>query len=143
MSKPTPEHDDVTHIEFVAHYEEHAPRNESSSFRAIKKKMHDEKVPCYIGNGRCEGNIEIHHNIIEWSAATEVDWEKVKTETKAPFFSDPDTRINMQALCEKHHRHKGFGIHLVPYPIWILQKYMKEEALDDFETAVKKELYTK
>jgi len=139
--KITPEHDEVIHEVFVEHYEAHEKRTESASFRAIKKKMHEEHEPCWIGNGKCEGHIEIHHAIIEWSADTETDWEKVKEYYKAPFFGDPDTRLNMMALCEKHHRHKGFGIHTTPYPIWILQKFMKADALEDFEKAVKEKLY--
>jgi hypothetical protein len=134
------EHDEVIHSAYVEHYEAHPQRTESPSFRAIKKKMHEEKEPCFIGNSKCEGHIEIHHSTIEWSAATEVDWEKVK-KTFNPSFNDPDTRLNMMALCEKHHRHKGFGIHTTPYPIWILQKYMTEEALEDFENAVYTNLY--
>jgi hypothetical protein len=101
--------------------------------------MHEERVPCFINNGKCEGHIEIHHNIIEWSAATEVDWEKVQKDH--PNFHNVDDRYQMMALCEKHHRHKGFGIHTTPKPIWILQKYMTEEALEKFEKAVKEQLY--
>jgi hypothetical protein len=133
------EHDEILKLTVIEHYEEHEKRTESTLFRKTKKHMHDNHVGCFINNGKCEGKIEIHHNVIEWSAATEVDWEKVKLDY--PNFTDVDQEIQMMGLCEKHHRHAGFGIHTTPYPIWILQKYMTEEALDDFERAVKEQLY--
>jgi len=135
----TPEHNEVIHTTYLAHYEEHEKRTESPLFKLTKKHMHEEHVGCWIDNGKCEGNIEIHHNIIEWSAATEVNWKKIQLDY--PWFSNVDQEGQMRGLCEKHHRHKGFGIHTTPYPIWILQKYMTTEALEDFEKAVKEELY--
>jgi hypothetical protein len=135
----TKEHDEVIHAVYVEHYEDHEKRSETELFRKTKKHMHDNHVQCYINNGRCEGRVEIHHNIIEWSAATAVDWEKVKADF--PTFTDVDMEVQMLGLCEKHHRHKGFGIHTTPYPIFILQRYMTEEALEDFENAVKEALY--
>jgi hypothetical protein len=137
-----PEHDEVIHITFVEHYEAHDKREESKQFRATKKAMHKEGLGCYIGNGRCKGNIEIHHNIIEWSASTEIDMAKVLA--AHPNFDGVDGRYQMLPLCAKHHRGAGgYGIHGTPYPIWILQKYMTEEALDDFERAVEAELAKK
>lgn len=135
----TKEHDEIITLKFVEHYEDHEQRSESAEFRKVKRKLHEEKVPCWIGNGKCEGNLEVHHLFVEWSAATEIDLEKVKKEH--PNFTGVDCRENMMVLCEKHHRHKGYGIHTTPYPIWELQKYMNDEALEDFENAVKKELY--
>jgi hypothetical protein len=139
--KITPEHDEIIKLTVIEHYEAHEKREESSLFRKTKKHMHDNHVGCFINNGKCEGNIEIHHGIIEWSAASEVDWDKVKNDY--PNFTNVDQEIQMMGLCEKHHRHAGFGIHTTPYPIWILQKYMNEEALDDFERVVKEHLNKK
>jgi hypothetical protein len=137
--KITPEHDEVIHTTYVEHYEAHEKREETPLFKKTKKDMHNDGVKCWIDNGRCEGTVEIHHNIIEWSAATEIDWEIVRQ--IYPWFKDVDQREQMLGLCAKHHRHKGYGIHLVPYPIWVLQKFMNEEALDDFERAVQEKLY--
>jgi hypothetical protein len=133
------EHDEVIRLTIVEHYEAHPKRSESAEFRKVKKELHEENVPCWINNGKCEGNLEVHHFMVEWSAETEIDPEKVRQEN--PEYTDADCKANMMVLCEKHHRHKGFGIHTTPFPIWRLQKYMTAEALEDFERAVKNELY--
>lgn len=131
-------HNDVRRLVELAHYEDHDKRTESSAFRHIKAQLHKEHAQCYIGNKYCEGNIEIHHKVIEWSAATEVDFEKVMKDF--PTINDPDTMENMMPLCAKHHRGKFHGIHVMTYPIWVLQRYMTEEALDKFEAAIQEEI---
>jgi hypothetical protein len=136
--KFVPEHDEIKQLSELAHYEAHPERTESKLFKQVKEHMHKENIPCFINNKYCEGDVEIHHNIIEYSAASAVDWDKVKQDH--PEFTDVDQRYQMIALCSKHHRGKYTGIHNVTYPIWILQKYMNEEALEDFENAVKQQL---
>jgi hypothetical protein len=138
VNKIVPAHTDIRRLIEVDHYEAHEKRTESAEFRRIKKELHEAGVGCWIGNGRCEGGLEIHHNIIEYSAITEVDINKVRAEH--PDFKDVDCKEQMLVLCEKHHRGKGFGIHDMTYPIWQLQKYMTPEALDHFESAVKAEI---
>lgn len=133
------EHDEVIHEEYIEHYEAHPARVETSLFRKTKKHMHDNHVSCWVNNGRCDGGIQIHHNEIEYSAANEVDWDKVQADF--PNFTDVDQEIQMQGLCEKHHVWKGFGKHHVPEPIFKLQRYMKDEPLDDFERKVYETLY--
>lgn len=130
-------HNDIRRLIEVAHYEDHFKRTESAEFRHVKEQMHKEGIGCWIGNGRCEGHLEVHHNIVEYSAESEIDPDKVKAEH--PKFTDVDCRENMIILCEKHHRSR-FGIHNMTFPIWVLQKYMKPDALEHFENAVKKEI---
>ena len=126
------EHGDVRRLTEIAWYEDHEDRTESSEFRKVKKQLKGSK--CFINNGRCEGTVEIHHNIIEYAAANGIDWDKVRKDY--PNVSSVDDLDQMLPLCTKHHRKPGFGIHYVTYPIWILQKYMNEEALEDFENEV-------
>jgi len=33
----------------------------------------------------------------------------------------------MKVLCMVHHRGKNHGIHRVPYPIWQVQKYIRDD----------------
>jgi hypothetical protein len=33
----------------------------------------------------------------------------------------------MMVLCEKHHRGKDHGIHVLPYPIWIMQREQRAD----------------
>lgn len=132
--KIVPAHDQHETLEEVIHYEDHEKRTESAEFRNAKKKLHAEKKGCFIGNGRCSGHLEVHHSIIEYSASSEVDWDKVRKDF--PNVSDVDDIDQMMVLCEKHHRGTGTGIHKISYPAWIMQKYLSEEALDKFEAAV-------
>lgn len=131
-------HDQEETLHEVIHYEDHDKRTESAEFRKVKAELHAENVPCWINNGRCEGTLEVHHNIIEYSASTEVDWNKVHVDY--PEFTDVDSKFQMKVLCRKHHRDPGFGIHKITNPAWVLQRYLTEEALDKFENAVHKML---
>lgn len=138
MDKLVPAHDEIRHLLEVDHYEVHAHRTESEEFKKVKKGMHDEGLTCFINNGKCDGQLEIHHGIIEYSAASEVDWNKVNQDY--PNFKDVDGRYQMVPLCEKHHRRPGFGVHYLTEPIWRLQKYMNPEALEKWEKATLKAL---
>lgn len=132
--KLVPEHNQVITEVVVEHYEGHPQREETATFRKTKKHMHANGVKCWVDNGRCDGGIQIHHNVIEYSASSEVDWKKVQADF--PSFTDVDQEIQMMGLCEKHHVWKGFGKHFVPSPIFKLQRYMLENPLDDYERAV-------
>lgn len=132
--KIVPAHDQVRKLLDLIHYPDHDGRTESSEFRAIKEKWHNEgKMVCFINNGHCEGQIEVHHSIIEYSTSNEIDWERVKADHG---FDHVDSESQMMPLCHKHHMGVGTGIHMVTYPAWILQKYMKPDALALFEEAV-------
>lgn len=137
--KMTSEHDEVIHEEYVEHYEAHPARVETSLFRKTKKHMHEHPKGCWVGNGKCDGGIQIHHNEIEYSAESEIDWEKVHKDF--PSLNDVDQEEQMLELCEKHHVWRGFGKHHVPEPIYKLQRYMKDEPLVDFERATYEKLY--
>lgn len=137
--KITPAHNDIRKLVEVAHYEDHEKRTESAEFRRVKKELHEEKIGCWIGNGRCEGGLEVHHDHLEYSALSEVNVDKVKA--KYPDFTSVDGKTNMQMLCQKHHRGLGFGKHEMSEPVWKLQAFMKEEALDKFELATYTEIF--
>lgn len=127
-------HDDVRRLLDVIHYEDHPARTESAEFVAVKREFHDKHASCWIGNGYCDGGVEIHHGWVEYSAASEVDWAKVQADH--PGFDHVDSKMQMIPLCEKHHRGVGTGIHMVTYPAWQLQKYLNARALALFEAAV-------
>jgi len=139
--KITPEHNQVRTLKELTHYEAHPQRTESEEFSKIKRKFKREGRKCFIDNGYCAGQLEVHHSIIELSAASGVDWERVKSDY--PKIDHADDIDQMMVLCSKHHRGKYTGVHSVSYNTWILQKYMTAEALEDFETAIKGELEEK
>lgn len=45
---------------------------------------------------------------------------------KDPYLFVDDMRVNGRLLCKKHHIGKDEGIHAMPYPLWIIQRYAKE-----------------
>ena len=38
-----------------------------------------------------------------------------------------DSEYNMMVLCKKHHTGKDHGIHMLPYPIWVMQRNQRSD----------------
>lgn len=146
LDKPiVPSHDEVRRLLEVIHYEEHPARVESAEFRRNKELLHQKiqsgEIPaCHINNGCCEGQTEIHHFHIEYSAWNGVDEAKVLKELG---ITNADQFPNLTPICHKHHMGIGTGIHFITYPAWILQKFLNPKALGLFEAAVKELKYRK
>jgi len=137
--KILPTRDEVRHIIDIIHYAQRPERQESSEFSHNKKELH-EKIKaglidaCFINNGHCEGQTEIHHLYVEYSAWTGIDILKVK---KVVDIEDADSLLNLIPLCRKHHMGVGTGIHFVTWSSFQLQKFMNDESIALFEAAVK------
>jgi hypothetical protein len=134
-----PSHDEVRHLLDLIHYDDHPKRVESAMFRHNKELLHKmikegKKEPCFIHNGFCEGQTEIHHYFVEYSAGTAVDWNLVQS---LALINDPDEMPNLIPLCHKHHMGVGTGIHMVSFPAWIMQKFLNQKNIVLFETAIK------
>jgi hypothetical protein len=125
----------------------HEPRKSSSIYRKTHKQM--QHMPCFIcGKTNKKDNIyvETHHFYIEKAAENAIDWKvfgefadkcyNMQTgESLAKFDWDEvaknpdlfvDSQQNMIVLCKQHHTSGSFGIHHVPFPDWILQKFPKD-----------------
>lgn len=126
-------HDEIRHLIELEHYDDHPQREESAEFVRIRKNFHDSGAKCYINNGYCEGHIEIHHNEIEYSASSEVEWDRIMKDLG---FDHVDSEKQMLPLCYKHHQGTGTGIHKISVPIWKLQKYLNPKNLALFEAAI-------
>lgn len=87
------------------------------------------------------GPLEAHHHPIERSFAEMIDWgPSSRMRRDFPLFdwaafdaagSDPylfvdDMRVNGLLLCKAHHIGKDEGIHALPFPIWMAQRYGRE-----------------
>lgn len=135
----------------VINYPDHPERAESALYR---RTHHDlcvtRNIGCWIcGVKHSEGvHTETHHFFCEWAAMGAVDWAgRFAQEAKwmfnpqsghniHPLFDwdrvakDPtifvDSMHNMIVLCPVHHRDPVKGIHHVPYPEWILQRFPVE-----------------
>ena len=127
----------------------HAPRTTTPLFTESKKIL-VERVDgrCFICNGNKDevGPTEAHHYPVERSLAMAWDWPKFIADCKAgkwgvyaqafhwegfdaekdPYLFVDDMRANGLLLCKRHHTAKNEGIHDIPHPLWIWQKYATE-----------------
>lgn len=130
----------------------HAPRAATPLFEHTRLQLiAREGGRCWVCGRTAEQAgqpLEAHHVGIERSFATApIDWEVVKEdfpnfawdtfdESKPLDFVD-----NMQAqgmlLCKEHHTHPETGIHTLPWPLFVLQRYLKAGyKFNDVETIV-------
>lgn len=83
--------------------------------------------------------VEAHHYPVERSFAEMVDWgEGSQIRRDFPKFgwgsfdpADPytfvdDMNVNGRLLCKPHHIGKDEGVHTLPEPVWLAQRYGKE-----------------
>ena len=128
---------------------EHDDRVTTSLFTRTRKALIDRDKCCYISG--VETGLQAHHYPIERSLAEMIDWERVKADslagelgltqaqrnaakafdwdafmTAAPF--DPyafvdNMLVNGLLLSEPFHIGKDEGIHTLPHPLWIAQRY--------------------
>lgn len=125
------EHFNIEEFEALHFFPSHEHRYESAEFRHTKARFHQEHAKCWVDNGFCSGNVEIHHNYIEWAMSNATDWDKFHQDH--PDVKDVDSYEQMLPLCTKHHRSPFFGKHMIDDPTWEWQKYGKYEDLVKFE----------
>jgi len=111
--------------------------------------LYIKKLPCFICGKKHSSNDPLitHHFYCEKAAQNSVDWKMFgefakncyniqtgeniganfdwdKVEKNPELFVD--STQNLIVLCNEHHMSKNRGIHYVPFPEWILQKYPKD-----------------
>jgi hypothetical protein len=115
----------------------HDPRINQKLFERTRKQLIARDRCCFICG--VTSDLQAHHYPIEWSLALMIDWSEGATIRKDfPNFKwagfDPtrpypfvdNMLFNGLLLCQRHHIEVGTGIHTVPHPIWIAQRYGKE-----------------
>lgn len=118
-------------LRLALYYPEHERRSESVEFRHTKfKLLKKENRGCFICG--THEKLEVHHFYIEWALMNAVDWDIFLKDY--PQFSNynsieefVDSPDNMMILCQKHHRHRDFGIHMMDFPEWRIQKFIKKD----------------
>lgn len=126
----------------------HEARVTTALFEHSRKALLErDGARCFIcGCGEDKvGPLEAHHSPVERSLAGEVDWDAFATQAKAGLYgpnaqafdwtgfdpADPytfvdDMRVNGLLLCKEHHTGKNAGIHAMPWPLWIAQRFARE-----------------
>lgn len=150
---PDPSHVERRTLHELAVYPPHAPREEDGHYKifhhAQHRLIHVLGVGCWIGGAnlaqitaglavghRCYGatQLEAHHAVAEFAGLSEIDWQKVARDfpqanlhSDEDFLSFAESEGGLMILCDIHHRHAGRGIHSITYPVWLLDRYAREE----------------
>ena len=137
----------------LAYYPKHGPRRTDPHYRifhAARRHLVDKLgVGCWIGGAtkaqlkaglpadhRCYGarELEAHHDIAEFAALNEVDWQKVAADfprlsinSEEDFLRAAESDGGLRILCDKHHRSPHHGIHAITEPLWKLDRYARDD----------------
>lgn len=124
----------------------HEPRTTTSLFSHSKRALVErEGGRCFICGETAESSghpLEAHHHPIERSLANMIDWGRFAADCRAghwgphaqafdwskfdsadPYTFVDDMTVNGLLICKAHHTGKNEGIHDLPFPLWIAQKY--------------------
>lgn len=131
----------------------HDPRTTTPLFSHSRKELlQRDGAQCWICGRTADqaGPLEAHHYPIERSLAAMIDWRLVALDARAgelgatqaqrdaakafdwngiesnPYRFVDDMRVNGLLLCKTHHIGKDEGIHAMPHPLWIAQRYGQE-----------------
>lgn len=143
MTDVTKVHEQIETLKVDVFIPGHAPRVTTALFSKSRKHLIErEGGRCHVCNCTAEETghpLEAHHFPIERSLAEMIDWaEGSRIRKDFPFFgwgsfdeADPykfvdDMNVNGLLLCKQHHTGLDEGIHALPHPIWVAQKYGKE-----------------
>lgn len=136
-------HEQREFIEVAVYIPGHEPRgNASALFERSRKKLIARDKVCWICG--CTGEqtghpLEAHHHPVERSFAEMIDWGPnsqirrdhptfnwASFDPKDPYTFVDDMEHNGRLLCKAHHVGKDEGIHMLPHPIWLAQRYGRE-----------------
>ena len=151
MSNVTKIHEEKNTFQVDVFLPGHEPRTTTPLFSRSRLHLIERDKVCYICGRTADETgypLEAHHKGIERSFATApMDWELVKKdfpdfawstfdESKPLDFVD-DMLAQGMLLCKEHHTHPETGIHVLPWPIFIMQRYLKAGyKFNDLETIV-------
>src|SRR5205807_103971 len=89
------------------------------------------KLKCWICGS--DKQIELHHSTVEFSLANGVDvsrFEELYPEfgigTDEQFLEFVEGEGNLTPLCKLHHT-GILGVHCLPYPVWLPQRFWRKE----------------
>lgn len=127
----------------------HAPRVETPLFSKTREERLKIDNRCWICGKTAEeagSPLQLHHFPIERSLAEGVDFHRVQADCEAGMWGEPaknfdwntfwskgdvylfvdDMTVNGLPLCEPHHIGADAGIHMLPHPLWVVQRYLQD-----------------
>jgi hypothetical protein len=127
-------------------YPAHPPRTASPEYTRVHHHLTvvlDE--PCWVCavrrstlgdpavNTHGASQMETHHLNLEWALEGAADPAKVLADFPSMGAADDehlrawlDSEGNMLVLCDVHHRHGLYGVHMVTYPAWVAQRVLRD-----------------
>lgn len=143
MSDVTDTHEEKNTFQVDVYLPGHERRKATALFeRSRQHLLEREGGRCWVCGCTAEETghpIEAHHYPIERSFAEMIDWSPGSQIRKDfPNFgwgsfdeSDPytfvdDMNVNGRLLCKAHHIGVDEGVHCLPEPVWLAQRYGKE-----------------
>jgi hypothetical protein len=129
-------HTATVHRTLIQTYPEHEPRESDPHYAAFDQTRRRLErlgaLRCWINNADCcDGPIELHHSIVEFSLVNITDAARFRTlypefhlESDEAFLTWVNSEGNLLPLCREHHR-GHLGIHSVTYPAWLAQRFMR------------------
>jgi hypothetical protein len=144
MSDVTQIHEQSTTLHVEVNIPGHAPRTETSLFEHTRKELITKEVGCWVCGAQNvkEAPLEAHHFPVERSLATGWNWDQFKADClaglwgpnakafdwasfdpKDPYAFVDNMLVNGLLLCKKHHTGNDTGIHTMPHPLWVWQRY--------------------
>ena len=123
----TEAHDQKSTIHILTHIPEHEPRESDPHYHLFiqaKKRIKEQGLwKCAIEDDLCGGQLELHHQHVEFSQIGHVDPKKVEKLLGLHFESDElfqqfvESPGNLEVLCVNHHR-THYGVHVIPSALW-------------------------
>lgn len=120
----------------------HDPRKATALFERTRKVLIErEGARCWVCGRTAEESghpLEAHHSPIERSFAEMIDWSEgsiirkdfpnfdwAHFNEKDPYTFVDNMLVNGLLVCKDHHIGKDEGIHTLPFPIYLAQRYGK------------------
>ena len=118
----TEAHDQKSTIHIIAHIPEHEPREQDPHYKLFNQAKARIKKQglwkCALDDDLCGGQLELHHQHVEFSQINNTDSHRVEEALGLHFESDEDFQAwiespgNLEVLCTNHHR-THFGVHVL------------------------------
>ena len=142
MSAVTETHEEKETLAVDVFLPGHDPRTTTPLFAHTRKQLIErEGGRCYVCGRTTDeaGPLEAHHHPVERSFAEMIDWSEgslirrdfpdfdwASFDPANPYAFVDDMTVNGLLLCKAHHIGKDEGIHAMPFPIWLAQRYGKD-----------------
>lgn len=143
MTKVTEIHEEKNTFQVDVNIPAHAPRVTTPLFTKTRLHLIDrEGGRCWVcGRTPAETGkpVQSHHYPIERSFAEMIDWSEGSQirrdfpnfgwgsfDEANPYTFVDDQNVNGRLLCPEHHIGKNEGVHALPEPVWLAQRYGKE-----------------